>query len=556
MEKERLEELRKALDCLKEACQTGDLDTVKRLVGHRHEIAEFSYVTLPKRGIIDMSRLDLYETSPLEEAIFHDQLEIVRYFMEHGVQLPKKFYVKTTMSKEMALLLIDHGAPISPDAVNALGDTYLHLAAGQGALGCVEALVERGMDLHIRNKYQQTPLHKAILYDQAKVVEYLLESGASVHETDHMGNTPLHYAMGSKSHYVTKLLDYGARPDLLKMNRFGALPIHNHADRSKPFHHLMETCEPQSERPLFPISIHLHPARPEALTALRNGGIAKWKIAPGQAPELIQYIQTEHIYINDLAISPDGAWVALVAPDLKGVEIRRYEDLKLVKTLDFPNMSYWFRHVEYSPDGNWLCASDKVYDLQADRWLGFSGDDHSKAIAISPDSSLLAVAEYDQGWDTLDFIPLNPANDDEWDSFYPTQEHPHFPHRYYESTIHDVCFLPDSKRFVYYERFENCEDADKLGQLTMGLAHEEKELWRITLESPIRSYAGRKIICTEKEIICATDGTLVFLDPENGNVKKKVVVDPFFIILDLALAPDQQRLWVVVNNQVKEVVLS
>lgn len=553
MEKELYEELKTVLNSLKEACQKGDLATVKELVGNRYDMVEFSFYTNPSRGIIDMSRLEQYETSPLEEAIFHDQLKLVYFLMEQGVKLPKKFYVKKKMSKEMALLLIDHGASISPDAINALGDTYLHLAASKGALGCVEALVERGMDLHVRNKYQQTPLHKAILYGQNEIVEYLLQSGASVHEVEQMGNTALHYAINKKE-LVPKLLEHGAKSDLLRVNRLGKLPIHRNLDRAKPFHYLMERFS-KSALPLFPTAIYLHPTLQEALTPLRDGGIAKWKLTPSQDPELIQQIETNHFQISDLAISPDGEWIALVAWDLKGVEIRRYNDLNLEKTFDFPELSHWFHHIEYSPDGRWLCTSNTVYDLREDRWIGSAENDNSKAIAISPDSSLLAIAEYDQGWDILDFYPIDPQNDNEFDSCYPTEKHPNFPHHFYESSIHDVCFLPDSKRFVYYEEFQIYEDADRLGQLTMGLAQDEKELWRVTLDSPLRSYATRKIVCTENDVICAADGTLVFLDPDTGDIKKKVVVDPYYVILDLVLDPDQQRLWVVVNNQLKEIVL-
>lgn len=555
MGKERIEELNEALIHLKEACRKGDLDTVKNLIGNNYDIMEFSYRTSPTGEIIKTGGFEKIGTTPMEEAIFHDQLDLVKYMMEKGVKLPKKFYVLTKMSKEMALLLIDHGAPITPEPQNAFGDTHLHFAAGQGAFGCLEALVECGADLHVKNKYQQTPLHKAIMYKQTEVVHYLLENGASVHIAEWMGNTALHYAMSAKGELVEMVLNYGAQSDLLKVNRMGKLPIHRNLDRSKPFQYLMEQNQSKPDLPLFPTSIHLHPTLQEALTPLRDGGIAKWKVTPSQEPELLQQVHTDHFKIRDLDISPEGTHIALVAEDLKGVEIRRYEDLQLEKKLDSPELSDWFRHIKYSPDGKWLCTAPTIYDLHADGWLQSSGGDYSHAIAISSDSSVLAVAEYEQGSDVLEFFYIDPKNDHEIDVLYPTRKHRNFPRHLYESTIHDVCFLPDNKRFVYYEEFENCNDADNLGQITMGLVHEERELWRITLETPLNSYGERKLICTETEIICAADGSLVFLDLETGKVKKKVVLDPYYVILDLTLDPDQQRVWVVINNQIKEVVL-
>ncbi|WP_424321680.1 hypothetical protein [Hazenella coriacea] len=39
---------------------------------------------------------------------------------------------------------------------------------------------QKRRDLLLKNKYQQTPLHKTMMHDQLKTVQYLLKNGASV----------------------------------------------------------------------------------------------------------------------------------------------------------------------------------------------------------------------------------------------------------------------------------------------------------------------------------------------------------------------------------------
>jgi len=77
------------------------------------------------------------------------------------------------------------------------GDTPLHLAVLQGFIEVVFSLVRILPDprlLEIPNKYLQTPLHLAVLTNQAPLVRRLVVGGASVLLRDRLGNTPLHLA--------------------------------------------------------------------------------------------------------------------------------------------------------------------------------------------------------------------------------------------------------------------------------------------------------------------------------------------------------------------------
>jgi len=77
------------------------------------------------------------------------------------------------------------------------GDTALHLAVLQGFIEVVFSLVRVISDpslLDIPNNKHQTPLHLAVLTNQAPLVRRLVVGGSSVLSRDCHGNTPLHLA--------------------------------------------------------------------------------------------------------------------------------------------------------------------------------------------------------------------------------------------------------------------------------------------------------------------------------------------------------------------------
>ena len=62
----------------------------------------------------------------------------------------------------------------------------------------IEVLLKAGVDVGVRNKSGQTPLHKAALNNRSPtVIELLLAAGAEVEPKDNRGKTPLDLALWS-----------------------------------------------------------------------------------------------------------------------------------------------------------------------------------------------------------------------------------------------------------------------------------------------------------------------------------------------------------------------
>ncbi|KAM9250323.1 B-cell lymphoma 3 protein [Cariama cristata] len=113
------------------------------------------------------------------------------------------------------------------------GDTALHIAVAQGALGAARRLVglflQGGRELDVYNRLRQTPLHLAVITGQPGLVRLLLAHGASPMALDRLGRTAAHLACESRSpRCLRELLRPGPRggPDLQARNYEGLTPLH------------------------------------------------------------------------------------------------------------------------------------------------------------------------------------------------------------------------------------------------------------------------------------------------------------------------------------------
>ncbi|HCE59317.1 MAG TPA: hypothetical protein DEQ74_00555 [Wolbachia sp.] len=105
------------------------------------------------------------------------------------------------------------------------GNTPLHYAAECRQIEVVKYLIEQGADVKIKSKYRSTPLHCAAEWGQIEVVKYLVAKGADVNVQNRLEETPLHLAV-QKDHIkiVEYLLAQGA--GINTESREGMIPLH------------------------------------------------------------------------------------------------------------------------------------------------------------------------------------------------------------------------------------------------------------------------------------------------------------------------------------------
>jgi phosphate transport system substrate-binding protein len=103
-------------------------------------------------------------------------------------------------------------------------DDFL-LAAKQGDLDQIGRLLDRGIDISVRNRKGETALHLVAQWKRAEAAAMLLARGAPLEAVDLQGRTPLHSAAKDNQESLVKLLlEHGARIDATDYD--GATPLH------------------------------------------------------------------------------------------------------------------------------------------------------------------------------------------------------------------------------------------------------------------------------------------------------------------------------------------
>ena len=95
---------------------------------------------------------------------------------------------------DIAQLLVDHGT--DPNETNGMGMTALHIVAGQGTVDAARWLLDRGGDIHARDReFDSTPLAWAARAGREDMARSLISRGASVvHPDDEAWATPVAWA--------------------------------------------------------------------------------------------------------------------------------------------------------------------------------------------------------------------------------------------------------------------------------------------------------------------------------------------------------------------------
>jgi ankyrin repeat protein len=174
--------------------------------------------------------------TPLHAASFEGHLQVVRYLLQHGVDVNARDSGEDTSlllaswkgHRDIVQCLLDHGADL--ELRDQFLYTPLHLAAFYQQVDSVRVLLEHNADVNPQDDDGQTPLHKSVegdglKADRPQIARLLLKHGANVNARNHQLQTPLHLASLNPDllDVMRVLLEHGA--DLDAEDRAGKTPL-------------------------------------------------------------------------------------------------------------------------------------------------------------------------------------------------------------------------------------------------------------------------------------------------------------------------------------------
>lgn len=260
------------------AAESGFLELAERLIEQGAVVDTSSNVGTPaeiaaKRGYLELAGLFFSESGrkrfsnarALIDAVEHLDISRVRGLIDEGIDVNADYQgdlalvalfnsedADPDLQLEIAELLLDEGANIdakdasgrcvlhmavettdNPDIIGFLmglnpkldlqdekGDTSLHLAALCKHPNWMEALVQRGAALEVRNRYNETPLFNLCdcVCPPSSLIHRLLNAGADVQASNFFGTVLHHLVDRGDARSVVLALQAGASPFVLGRN--------------------------------------------------------------------------------------------------------------------------------------------------------------------------------------------------------------------------------------------------------------------------------------------------------------------------------------------------
>ncbi|XP_065677448.1 uncharacterized protein LOC101237623 isoform X1 [Hydra vulgaris] len=179
----------------------------------------------------DINATDSRNCTPLHMAIHGGSETITKLLIENGADVYAKdaegegpIHYAAAMDQGELIILLTKGALAIVDEENweetqrkyvnlrtKKKDAALHIAAREGYLDTVKALVSIGANINICSAALYTPLHLAAINGNKDMVQYLLEHNAKINVFDHQNMTPTHNMF-----FVCRACQFG-RLDVIKL---------------------------------------------------------------------------------------------------------------------------------------------------------------------------------------------------------------------------------------------------------------------------------------------------------------------------------------------------
>ena len=119
-----------------------------------------------------------------------------------------------TASHRTAINEVENGASVL--SKTGYGIQAVHLAAGTGSIGIIEALFAADADLNCTDLYRRQPLHYILDFqDRPDIIKHLVKGGASIYGI-HCVDGPTPLGMAFKNNFpghLKALLSFGALSD-------------------------------------------------------------------------------------------------------------------------------------------------------------------------------------------------------------------------------------------------------------------------------------------------------------------------------------------------------
>ena len=153
--------------------------------------------------------------TPQKKAIVREKVEKHVQATDISRRLPLLMAAVETDNLYLVKTLIKNGT--NPNIQDVDGNEALAYVTDHTSPETIAYLLEQGLDINHRNKFQNTPLMFAIRYENVPAVRYMVEHGADVQATTRSGRTMVSMAKGPKVKAYLMSLDQPVEAPLTRV---------------------------------------------------------------------------------------------------------------------------------------------------------------------------------------------------------------------------------------------------------------------------------------------------------------------------------------------------